>query len=83
MMIFVRWILPTAICIAGLIAIALKPDNAEAGMMIVGAGLSVWLLNFLYRLSVSGDKERDQEDQAREYFDRHGRWPDEDPRSSS
>jgi hypothetical protein len=82
MMVFVRWILPLAICIGGLIAIAVKPDDAEAGMMIVGAGLSVWLLNFLYRVSVSGDAERDREDRAREYFDRHGRWPDDKPKSS-
>jgi hypothetical protein len=45
--------------------------------MIVGAGLSVWLLNLLYRVGVSGDRERHTEDEAREYFDRHGHWPDE------
>jgi hypothetical protein len=82
MMVFVRWILPITICVGGLIAIAVEPDNAEAGMMIVGAGLSVWLLNFLYRVSVSGDADRDREDQARQYFDRHGRWPDDEPKSS-
>jgi hypothetical protein len=26
--------------------------------------------------SIYGDREREAEDRAREYFDRHGRWPD-------
>jgi hypothetical protein len=36
----------------------------------------VLLLNVLYRIGVQGDKERDREDEARAYFDKHGRWPD-------
>jgi hypothetical protein len=27
-------------------------------------------------MGVEGDKERDREQAAREYFDKHGRWPD-------
>ena len=46
--------------------------------MLVGSGLSVWLLNWLYRMGVAGDEERDKEEAAREYFGAHGRWPDED-----
>ena len=46
--------------------------------MLVAAGISVWLLNWFYRLGVRGDRERDREDRARAYFDAHGRWPDED-----
>jgi hypothetical protein len=30
----------------------------------------------LYRIGVEGDKERDREEAAREYFDKHGHWPD-------
>jgi hypothetical protein len=77
MKLFVRWILPALIVVAGLIAIIAAPSEAEAGAMIVGAGLAVWLLNLLYRVGVSGDRERASEDEAREYFDRHGHWPDE------
>jgi hypothetical protein len=40
--------------------------------------LSVWLINLLYRIGVKGDRERDDEDRARAYFDEHGRWPDEE-----
>jgi hypothetical protein len=77
MTLFVRWILPALICLGGLIAIIVAPDEAEAGAMIVGAGLSVWLLNLLYRVGVTGDRDRQAEDRAREYFDRHGHWPDD------
>jgi hypothetical protein len=38
----------------------------------------VWLINFLYRVGVSGERDRDAEDRARAYFAEHGRWPDED-----
>jgi hypothetical protein len=55
------------------------PDIIEAGAMVVGAGLSVWLLNVLYRVGVTGDRERATEDEARDFFDRHGHWPDEPP----
>ena len=77
MKLFVRWILPALIVVGGLIAIIAAPDEAEAGAMIVGAGLSVWLLNLLYRVGVSGERDRHREDEARDYYDRHGHWPDE------
>jgi hypothetical protein len=77
MKLFVRWILPALICLGGLIAIIVAPSEAEAGALIVSAGLSVWLLNLLYRVGVKGDRERHREDEARDYFDRHGHWPDE------
>lgn len=46
--------------------------------MAAGGGLAVLLLNLLYRVGVSGDREREEEERAREYFDEHGVWPDED-----
>ncbi len=51
---------------------------AEGGALIISAGLSVWLLNVLFRVGVRGDRERDREAAARTYFDEHGRWPDEE-----
>jgi len=50
---------------------------AEGGGLIVSAGLSIWLLNVLHRMGVSGDRARAEEDDARAFFDRHGRWPDD------
>jgi hypothetical protein len=47
----------------------------------VGAGLSVLLLNLLYRMSVSGDRDREREEAARRYFDERGAWPDDEEAS--
>jgi hypothetical protein len=47
--------------------------------ILVGAGLSVALINVLFRLGASGDRERDDEERAREFFSEHGHWPDEPP----
>jgi hypothetical protein len=80
MMRLVRTWLPAAIVVAGVIAAAIDPSETglEGAAMVVGAGLAVWLLNLLYRLGVSGDRERDREDRAREFYDAHGHWPDEE-----
>jgi hypothetical protein len=37
------------------------------------------LLNLFYRLSVSGDREREREEEARRYLEEHGVWPDDEP----
>ncbi|MDX6640701.1 MAG: hypothetical protein QOF12_1712 [Solirubrobacteraceae bacterium] len=79
---FVRYWLPALVVAGGIVAVALGSDDArwEGGAAIIGAGLAVGLLNFFYRLGASGDRERDAEERAREYYDEHGRWPDEEPR---
>jgi hypothetical protein len=47
----------------------------------ITVGLSILaVLWFLYMVS-SGHRARHEEDAARAFFDEHGRWPDEDPRS--
>jgi hypothetical protein len=80
-----RWVrtwLPLAIIAAGvaiMVASGGSQDGLEGGGLVISAGLSVWLLNFFFRVGVKGDLERDEEDRAREYYDRHGYWPDEAP----
>jgi hypothetical protein len=78
---WVRTWLPIGIIVAGFVlaaATGFSENGVEGGGLLVAAGLSVWLLNLLYRVGVKGDREREEEDRARAYFDRHGRWPDED-----
>jgi hypothetical protein len=78
---FIRIWLPVAVCVAGAIVMIAKPDQdgLQGGALIISAGLSIWLLNLLYRIGVSGDRARDEEDEARDYFQKHGHWPDESP----
>ncbi|HEX5908944.1 MAG TPA: hypothetical protein VFY44_00530, partial [Thermoleophilaceae bacterium] len=49
--------------------------------LFAGAGLSIVLLNVLFRIGLQGDRERDQELRAREHFAEHGDWPEEAPKA--
>lgn len=72
----VRYVLPVVVTIAGLVIMAMGSENdLEGGASIVSAGLAIYFVNWLFRIGASGDRERDSEHEAREYFTRHGRWP--------
>jgi hypothetical protein len=71
----VRYGIPAALFIAGMVVWG--TGSVAAGAMFISASTAVLLLNFLFRIGVEGDKERDREDAAREHFDKHGRWPGE------
>jgi len=76
-MVLLRYVLPGAVVLGGLIVMSLGGESElEGGAAIVSAGLAIFFINWLFRAGVAGESERDREDQAREYFDRHGRWPD-------
>jgi hypothetical protein len=77
----VRYIVPAVLVVVGFVILFTTDASLrwEGWAMCVGAGLAILLLNVLYRYGASGDKERDAEDEAREYFSRHGHWPDEEP----
>jgi hypothetical protein len=78
-MLAVRYVLPGAIVLAGVIVLIVNRslNGLEGFAMGIGVAGSVLLLNILYRVGVAGDRERDEEEAARVYFDEHGRWPDE------
>src|SRR5436190_20584738 len=82
--------LPLAIAAGGIVLIVLghasvsaqsnsQTLEAGAGVALLIVALIVWMLNWMFRMSVESNRERDEEERAREFFDRHGRWPDEDP----
>ena len=81
---FVRYGIPGILVLAGFVCLFAAPEGsqAEGFALFTGAGLSVLLLNVLFRIGVTGDKERDREDRAREHFAEHGSWPadEEGPR---
>jgi hypothetical protein len=66
----VRYVLPAALTLAGLILIVIKPEGAtlHGGLGIIGAGLAAFLFAFLARVSMSGDRFRDREEDARLFF---------------
>ncbi len=78
-LVLVRYGLPAVICLVGLGFLLADPGgNFEGAMALIGAGLSVLLVNLLFRFGVAGDRDRAREDAARREFDRTGTWPDED-----
>ena len=83
---FLLWItrvwLPVGIAIAGLVGILIGHGStsspwAAAGVSLIVAALIVWLINWFFRMSVQSNRDREREEEARDYFDLHGRWPDE------
>jgi hypothetical protein len=78
----VRYGVPLAIFVMGIVFLIIEPNGEGLGgfFAATGAALSVLLLNLLFRAGVAGDRERDREEEARAYYDRYGRWPDEEPR---
>jgi hypothetical protein len=76
-MLAVRFFLPAGIVVVGIALAAFGRDDAVigAGVTLVGVGMLVALLNVLMRLGIESGADRDREEEARRYFDRHGRWP--------
>ncbi|HYI38282.1 MAG TPA: hypothetical protein VEX39_16880 [Thermoleophilaceae bacterium] len=77
-----RYAIPAALVLFGLVyAIVDWPVGAEAFSLFAGAGLSIVLLNVLFRIGLQGDAEREQEQSARDHFTEHGVWPDDQPKA--
>jgi membrane protein implicated in regulation of membrane protease activity len=94
LMLAVRVGLPAAIAIAGIVLIvvghgrthgtgatSLGNSLAAGGVALLIVAMIVWMLGWMFRMSVDSNRERDEEEAARRYFDEHGRWPDEEPRA--
>ncbi len=82
--------LPLAIAIGGVVMIiigqgrtngtggtSLGNSLAAGGVALLIAAIIVWMINWMYRMSVQSNRERESEEAARAFFDEHGRWPDE------
>ena len=84
-----RWVrvwLPLAIMVGGVVAIVASGGSEagwEGGVAIIAAGASVWLLNVIFRVGVQGERDRDAEDAARDFYAEHGYWPDDAPPESA
>lgn len=82
LLLFLRYWLPAIICAVGLgygISRNMDMQGLEGAVLGVAAGSSLWLITLLMRVGIAGDRDRDDEDAARRFFDEHGHWPDERP----
>jgi hypothetical protein len=79
MVAFLRYGLPAVLVITGFVILFTVDSSLrwDGFAMCVGAGLSVLLLNWLFRFGAKGDEEREREVAAREEFGRTGKWPDD------
>jgi protein-S-isoprenylcysteine O-methyltransferase Ste14 len=87
---FTRVGLPLAIALAGVVLIVIGHGSysqlanthsleTAAGVGLLIVAVIVWMLNWMFRLSLSSNEEREEEERAREHFDRTGQWlEDED-----
>jgi hypothetical protein len=84
LMLAVRYGIGIVMVVAGIVMLVVNPSGlgVDGFAMAAGGGLAVLMINFLFRLGVSGEREREQEERARVYFDQHGVWPDEEDRPS-
>ena len=84
-----RVVLPVVIAIAGVVLIVLGhaslAQSAHGDALKSGTGVGlvivaaiVWLINLLFRMSLSSNRDREAEEDARRHFDRTGIWPDEE-----
>ena len=74
--------LPVLIAVAGVVGIVVGHGSVNSGAAAGGVGLIivaliVWMLGWMYRMSLQSNRDREREEEARRYFDVHGRWPDE------
>src|ERR1700729_934245 len=88
-----RYWLPGGIALGGVVLVVLghaaysKSTSSHSlesatGVALLLVAVIVWMINWMYRLSIRSNIEREEEERAREHFARTGRWPeDEDPRS--
>ena len=86
--------LPLAIAIAGVVLLIVGRGSvssvdvtgtsaaAGAGVGLLIVAVIVWMINWMFRMSIDSNADREREEMAREYFDVHGHWPDERPRDA-
>jgi hypothetical protein len=78
-LLFVRIGLPAAITAAGVVLIVEGAGENEqgAGVALIGCAVMIVLFNLFLRLGWRDQRDREREEEAREHFDRTGRWPDD------
>ncbi len=78
----VRYGIPAVLFVAGWVILFAASSSIrwDGWAMCLGSAGAILLINVLFRFGAKGDRERADEDAAREFFGQHGYWPDEEPR---
>jgi hypothetical protein len=77
-MILLRVGLPVAIAVAGVVLLIVGDDAGRgAGIVLIGIGGLVVLVNAFIRLGLQSERDREREERRRERYAERGRWPDE------
>jgi len=76
--ILVRWGVPLGLIVAGVLVL-LETDIEGVGEALIAAAICTVIANLLFRFGFADQRDRDREEEAREFFDKHGHWPDEKP----
>ena len=68
---------PAALVAAGLVLVlAFSSRGAEAaGYTLIGSAALLVLSVIIFRAGLASTADRDREEEARLFYDRHGRWP--------
>jgi len=70
--------LPVSLALVGAVLAVVghgRSNLAAVGVCLVLVALTVWLINWLFRMSIDSNHEREAEEEARRVFDRTGKWP--------
>jgi hypothetical protein len=83
-MLIIRYGLGAVMVLGGVAMLIISPAGLglDGFAMAVGGGLSVVLFNVLFRLGLSSELDREEEEQGRDYCDEHGEWPADRPREA-
>jgi drug/metabolite transporter (DMT)-like permease len=76
------WV-PVTVAAAGIVLVVIGGAHTGRPITVIGVlfwliALIVWMINWLFRMSIASNRDREEEERAREYFDRHGYWPGEE-----
>ncbi|MGZ4165485.1 MAG: hypothetical protein ACXVRW_05085 [Solirubrobacteraceae bacterium] len=85
MILFVRYGIGLLTVLAGVVWLVFDFGGfgVEALFAFTGAGLSIILINLLFRMGQDSDREREEHEEDWRFFERHGHWPDEEPPGGS
>ena len=78
---FVRYGIAVLTVLAGVVCLIFNFGGLgiEELFAFVGAGLSILLLNVLFRIGRDSDREHEDHEAAWHFYESHGHWPDEPP----